>query len=151
MTYNYYIGFSVNQLLQIFYDISYEDYDVKADSVKVNRWPHFYLTGGFHKLIDHSKFDLEPSFLLKTSESINPQLDINLKLFYDNQYWFGLSYRTSSSVVALVGMKINRLYIGYAYDYSFNEVRHFSWGSHELSVSYKLGDSARRYRWLKRY
>jgi hypothetical protein len=59
--------------------------------------------------------------------------------------------RTDGSLISLVGMRIDGLFIGYAFDYTFSSIQRFNLGTHELSISYKFGNDARRYRWRRRY
>jgi len=51
----------------------------------------------------------------------------------------------------MVGFRFERFHMGYAYDYSLNNMSHQNFGSHELMVNLRFGDSERRYRWLERY
>jgi type IX secretion system PorP/SprF family membrane protein len=108
---------------------------------------------------------IEPSFLFKFSESIIAQIDANLKCYYKEDYWAGLSYRTGSgsrvtaesiggrgsSLIFMVGARIDKFYIGYAFDYTFSSIGARTLGSHEVMLGVKFGDSSRRYRWLNRY
>ncbi|GAH39388.1 unnamed protein product, partial [marine sediment metagenome] len=48
-------------------------------------------------------------------------------------------------------VRVNQLYFGYAFDYTLTSIRKHSFGSHEVMIALKLGDNARRYRWLDRY
>jgi hypothetical protein len=72
-------------------------------------------------------------------------------MIVNNQFWGGLSYRTNKSMILLLGIRIEGLYFGYSFDWAFSEIAHFNYGSHEITLSYKLGDNARRYKWLQRY
>jgi hypothetical protein len=46
---------------------------------------------------------------------------------------------------------VKQLHIGYAFDYMFTAIQKHTYGSHEIVLALKLGDNARRYRWLNRY
>lgn len=108
---------------------------------------------------------MEPSFLLKISENAVAQMDINLKFYFKEDYWAGVSYRTGSysqistesiqgrgsSLIIMAGARVDKYYLGYAFDYSFSSISARTIGSHELMFAIKFGDSARRYRWLNRY
>ena len=92
------------------------------------------------------------NWLLKSSDSFRSfQIDFNARVFYKNDYWAGLSYRTSDAMVIMAGVKVSQYYFGYAFDYSLSNIRKYSFGSHEFMIAVKLGDNARRYRWLNRY
>ncbi len=111
---------------------------------------HYWFMGGYaFDMGDDIK--IEPNFLFKTSEQFLPQGDFGVKVYYKSEYWAGLSGRTDGSLIFLFGMKADQIYFGYAYDYTFSEIRKFNYGSHELALSLKFGNNARRYRWLNRY
>ena len=82
--------------------------------------------------------DIEPLTLLKTTENWNPQGDFTVKVYYDELFWGGLSYRTNQSVILLLGVRIDNLYFGYSFDWAFSEIGHFNYGSHEVILSVKL-------------
>jgi type IX secretion system PorP/SprF family membrane protein len=108
---------------------------------------------------------IEPSFLFKFSENVVSQLDLNVKLYYKEDYWAGISYRTGSgtriaqetiggrgsALIFMAGARVDKYYFGYAFDYSFSSISAKTIGSHEIMLAVKFGDSARRYRWLNRY
>ncbi|MFC2081228.1 type IX secretion system membrane protein PorP/SprF [Bacteroidota bacterium] len=48
-------------------------------------------------------------------------------------------------------MRFHQLYFGYAFDYMLSSIQKHTYGSHEIVIALKLGDNARRYRWLDRY
>ena len=85
----FFLGFSANQLLQSPLKLGS---DVLSDFQLLR---HYYLMGGYRFIGDQSGFDLEPSFLMKTTEQLLPQVDLSLKLYYKTEYWIGTSYRTS--------------------------------------------------------
>jgi type IX secretion system PorP/SprF family membrane protein len=94
---------------------------------------------------------IEPSMLLKVPTSSKPQLDINAKVYYKEDYWAGLSYRTGNALIVYFGAHFDRYFVGYAYDYNFNPLMHYTYGSHEFMAAIKFGDTARRYKWLNTY
>ncbi len=108
---------------------------------------------------------IEPSFLLKVSEAGLAQLDVNMKLYYKEDYWAGISYRTGSgsrvsdesingkgsSLIFMAGLRIDKFLFGYAFDYTFSSIGAKTFGSHEIMLGMRFGDSSRRYRWLNRY
>ena len=63
----------------------------------------------------------------------------------------GLSYRTSGAIIANIGVKYSNVFIGYAFDFTLQEIQRITYGTHEINIAWKFGDSARRYRWLDRY
>lgn len=140
----YRVGFSVAQLFQSalkFGNKSFDDYRMLR---------HYYLMGAYRFDLNVD-YQLEPSVLIKTTEQLLLQADINFKIYYKNDYWAGLSFRTSGALIAMAGVRVNQLYFGYAFDYTLTSIRKHSFGSHEVMIALKLGDNARRYRWIDRY
>jgi hypothetical protein len=86
-------------------------------------------------------------------------------MYFQENYWAGLSWRTGgsysiveesfngkgSSAIIMGGLRIDKYYFGYAFDYTFNAIGARTLGSHEFMAAVKFGDTARRYRWLNRY
>lgn len=142
--FNYFIGFSVSNLLQTSLLIGANE----LSDFKTYR--HYWLMGGYRFEVSN-EIDIEPTCLIKTSENWNPQGEATLKLYYNNLLWGGISYRTNNSLIALVGVRIDGLFFGYSFDWTLSEIGNYSYGSHEITLSAKLGDDARRYRWLNRY
>lgn len=140
----YYAGISVNQLFQSYLKIGnrqFEDYKMVR---------HYYLMGGYRFELPN-KFTIEPNMFFKATEQKSFQLDIGGKIDYNDDYWAGLVYRTNGTLIILAGVRVQQLYIGYAFDYMFGWIQKHTYGSHELVLALKLGDNARRYRWLNRY
>lgn len=143
-TYEFYAGFSAAQLFQSYLKIGHQSFD----NYRLLR--HYFLTAGYIFDLGHD-FELEPSLLLKTTEQLQYQLDINAKLFYRQDLWLGASFRTGSSLILMGGFRVNQIYFGYAFDYTLSNIMKYSIGTHEFMVALKLGDNARRYRWIERY
>ncbi len=142
--FDYFVGFSVSNLLQTSVLIGANE----LPNFKTFR--HYWLMGGYRFSLSDD-LELEPSTLLKTTENWNPQGDFSLKLYYSDLYWGGISYRTNKSIIAIVGLRVESLYFGYAFDWALSEIGHYNYGSHEITLSVKLGSNARRYKWLNRY
>jgi len=141
---SYYAGVSATQLFQSpikFGGNAYSEYKMQR---------HYYITGGYAFPLKND-YEFEPSFLVQASEQLIFQADITAKIYYKDEYWAGLSWRTSGAAVLLAGVRFNKFYIGYAFDYNFSNIRKHSFGSHELLLALKIGDDARRWRWLNRY
>ncbi len=139
-----YVGISASQLFQAslkFGNKGYEEYRLLR---------HYYLIGGYN--IDLSDYILvEPSFLLKTSENWRFQLDIGAKVYFQDNYWGGVAYRTGGAIIGMGGVRVDKFFFGYAFDYTLSSIMKHSLGSHEFMFAVKFGDSARRYKWLIRY
>ncbi|HEX2935776.1 MAG TPA: type IX secretion system membrane protein PorP/SprF [Bacteroidales bacterium] len=139
-----YIGFSAFNLTRA--SIMFGNY--RSTDFRMER--QYNLIGGF-KYDLNEVYTLEPSVYLKVSEQWKPQADLMLKLIYDRRFWLGAGYRYGNTAIGTVGVKLDRFYVGYSYDYSVNSLSYYSYGTHELMLALKLGDNTRRYRWMERY
>jgi type IX secretion system PorP/SprF family membrane protein len=140
----YNIGFSSLQLFGAAAKISGEAYN----SYSMDR--HYYLFGSY-SFFTEGKSEIQPSAIIMMSEQIKPMADIGLTYTYDRMIWAGLSYRTSKAVIVNFGIRHTNLYMGYSFDFTLAEIQRVTYGTHELTVAIKFGDTARKYRWLDRY
>ena len=139
-----YIGLSASQLFQAslkFGNKGYEEYRLLR---------HYFLIGGYDLDIN-DYIMVEPSFLVKTSENWRFQVDAGAKVYFQDNYWGGLAYRTGGAIIGMGGVRVDKFYFGYAFDYTLSSIMKHSLGSHEFMFAVKFGDSARRYKWLIRY
>ena len=146
ITPKYYLGFSMTNLLRgslmFFNDNGINNFELG----------HYFLTGGI-KVPLSGNWILEPSAFLKSSDMVfkSIQLDITSRIYYKNDYWAGISYRTNDALILMLGLRYDRFYFAYAFDYTLTDIRRQSFGSHEFTLAVKFGTSARRYRWLNAY
>ena len=140
----YYAGISVNQLFQSYLRLGNRQFE----NYKMVR--HYYALGGYRFELGN-EFTIEPNILFKASEKKSFQLDVGAKVQYNNDYWGGMVYRTGGTLIMIAGVRVKQLYIGYAFDYMLSSIQKHTYGSHEIVLALKLGDNARRYRWLDRY
>ena len=145
-TAKYYAGFAMTNLLRgnlMFGDTS---------NVDRHELGHFFITGGV-KFPINPDWTFEPSGFIKASDLFFKyiQMDITGRMYFKEDYWLGLSYRTGDAVIMMFGVKYDRFYLSYAYDYTLTDIRPQTFGTHELSLAVKFGESARRYRWINAY
>jgi type IX secretion system PorP/SprF family membrane protein len=141
---NYFVGASVSNLLQTALMVGANDIpDYKT-------FRHYWVLAGYRYRINYD-WEIEPSTLLKTTENWNPQADVSLRVYYANLFWAGLSYRTNNTLIGLVGVQIDNVFFGYGFDWSFNEISNYSYGSHEITLAVKMGTNERRSRSRIRY
>jgi type IX secretion system PorP/SprF family membrane protein len=141
---NYSFGFSADQLFQASAKIG--NYAYK--NFKMSR--QYYLFGSY-VFSSGSNSEIQPSFLLMMSEQLKPQADIGVTYIYNQDFWAGLAFRTSGALIANLGVKYNNIFFGYAFDFTLQEIQRITYGTHEITIAMKFGDSMRRYRWLDRY
>ena len=140
----YNVGFSTLQLFGAAAKIGSDAYQ----NFRMDR--HYYLFGSYSFKVGN-KTELQPSGLLMMSEQLKPMGDIGLTYIYDQKIWAGLTYRTSKAIIANIGFSYTNIFIGYAFDFTLQEIQRVTYGTHELTLAVRFGDSARKYRWLDRY
>ena len=133
---DYFIGFSISSLLQSSVTIG------SAAMADFETPRHYWLMGGYRFNVSRD-IELEPGGLIKTSENLVAQADLSLRLYFLQDFWAGLSYRTNNSMIALVGARLDNIFFGYSFDSNFSEIGNYSYGSHEIVISVKLGDNSR--------
>ena len=139
-----YVGLSASQLFQSALRFGNKGYD----TYRLLR--QYDLIFGYNIPVN-DYIIVEPSLLLKTNEKLSTQLDIGTKMYFYENYWAGLAYRTGGAAIAMAGVRVDKFFFGYAFDYSISSIMKHTFGSHEFMFAIKFGDSARRYRWLIRY
>lgn len=145
-TAKYYVGFAMSNILRgnlVFGDTS---------RVERTELGHYFLTAGV-KLPINADWTFEPSGFIKSSDMFvdNIQADITGRMYFRNDYWAGVSYRTRDAVIMMLGLRYDRFYFAYAYDYILTDIRTQTFGTHELSLAIRIGEGARRFRWINAY
>jgi type IX secretion system PorP/SprF family membrane protein len=145
-TRNYYAGFAMTNLFRGSLMVGNGGENSRSEL------GHYFLTGGM-RFYPGSDWIVEPSVMLKSSDMLfkSFQVDLTGRVYYREDYWMGLSYRTNDAVILMAGLKVDRFYIGYAFDFTLSEIRSYTYGTHELTVLARFGDNPRRYRWINRY
>jgi type IX secretion system PorP/SprF family membrane protein len=142
------MGFSVNQLFAASAKIGNTAYS----NYKLYR--HYYIFGSYN-FEKGKNIELRPNVLIMLSEQqnpvVSPLVEFGMSFIYNQSFWAGLSYRTSGAIISNVGVKYQNVFIGYAFDFTLQEIQRITYGTHELNIAWKFGDTARRYRWLDRY
>ena len=132
----YYVGLSVPKIIHNKFENDLETQSVESEL------RHYYIMAGLvFDLGENLKF--KPTMLTKatfSSETGAPvQLDLTANFLIKEKVWLGGMWR-SGDAVGFIAQWIfnNKLRIGYAYDYSINNLHNVSSGSHEIMVSYEL-------------
>ncbi|MFN6037208.1 MAG: type IX secretion system membrane protein PorP/SprF [Bacteroidota bacterium] len=130
---NFYSGLSCPNV------VDYTNRDIFFNSSVTPRFvPHYYLTCGY--VIKSVKdIDLKPSFLIKFVPFAPVQADLNLIADYKNKLSLGVSYRTMDGIIALIQIVMKEDWrLGYSYDYPFTKLNQYTYGSHEIMLSFRF-------------
>lgn len=149
-TKDYYVGFAASNLFQSFLTFSKNS---RSDYLRMER--QYLLMGGYIYEMN-KEWSLVPAAQIKFNEHGVGQMDLNVIVYYFDQFWGGLSYRTGGGGAAggtslLFGARYKQYYFGYAFDYTLSSIRKYSYGSHELMVSIAFGLNERFFRYKRRY
>lgn len=134
----YYVGIAVPQLYQSKINL-YPGVESKSKLVT-----HFNVNAAY-KFDIGDDFKIEPSFILKYATPAPFKLDVGVRGIYREQVWLGAAYRHNDAVTALVGyLYKNYLMIGYSYDFSTTNIRHYSSGTHEVMLGLRFSRQQNR-------
>jgi type IX secretion system PorP/SprF family membrane protein len=140
----YNVGFSADQLLESAAKTTNSGYE----GFRMKR--QYYLFGTYD-FDAGSNSVIQPSMLFMMSEQLKPMADIGVTYIMKQEFWTGLTYRTSGAVIAILGFRYDNFNFGYSFDFTLSEIQKLTYGTHELTIAMKFGDSSRKYRWLDRY
>jgi type IX secretion system PorP/SprF family membrane protein len=145
---NYYVGASVSNIFQSFLMLGGNN----SSSYRIER--QYNLLGGYIFELNR-EWSLVPTMLFKAARGVM-QLDATLMLYYYDQFWGSLAYRTGGggvpgSACLSFGARYKKYYFGYAFDYSLSNIQRYSYGSHELIVTITFGQTERFFRYKRRY
>ncbi len=137
---NFFAGLSVANLFST-------DNSITKSKIEPTNLRNYFFQFGYSFYLKTSVV-LEPSALVKTTESFNKQVDTNLKLVFltsaGYRIWFAASYRrnmdnslgTSNSFMPIICFSGTRFSFAYAFDYSLTSIGRFASGSHEIMIGY---------------
>lgn len=140
---DFFVGLSANQIVPA--RVSFSDNKVFVMGDTSGEYgskyvPHLFGTAGYRLLLGED-FNFIPSVMVKYVKPIPVQVDINMKLQYQDLVWGGVSYRVGEGFAGMIGMNVsNTVNIGYAYDYTTTRINTFSRGTHEILIGFILGN-----------
>ena len=102
----------------------------------------------FHRDLFSREFTISPNLVYQQQGGFK-QINAGLYLKED-MFTLGLWYRNNLSVrpdavIAMIGIQKDRFQFGYSFDYSLSELSAFSYGSHEISLTFFFGEIRRRF------
>ncbi len=92
-----------------------------------------------YDLIKRDNWLVSPSVLYRNAQFVGHQVDVGARAQWKNFFGFGVLYRTSYGVMALVDFNIkDKLKLAYGYGFGGGNLTGMSNGSHEIMVGIKL-------------
>lgn len=146
-TEHYYAGYSSNQLFN-----SIAQFGAEGQGQYKLRREHVILGG--YRFYASNRIQIEPTLKFLLSETLLAKADLGVRGIYDGMYWGGFNYQFSRklhNLAIIAGIKYDQYMFGYSFEMGFNDMTRQSLGTHEIVVSYRFGDTARRYKWLNTY
>ncbi|NEW84233.1 MAG: type IX secretion system membrane protein PorP/SprF [Mariniphaga sp.] len=101
----------------------------------------------FHRGLLSRGFTLSPNIIYRQQGSFK---QINAGIYMKEDWLaFGLWYRNNLSVrpdalIAMIGIQKEKFQLGYSFDFSLSNVSAYSYGSHEISLTFFFGELHRR-------
>ena len=131
---NYFAGVSIPKLLGYDFDFNKNRYNVQ---VNLDQYNYLFNTGYLFALSSKTRFF--PSTLITFSPGEKLIYDINAHFCFIDRLWTGISYRSTSSLAALLQLSINeQIRVAYTYDFDFGKMGRYSNGSHEIMIRYEF-------------
>ena len=140
---DYYAGLTVSNLFQRSIHFGTFDYHYVM-------YRHYYLLGGTSFNVGQNAY-IATSLLLKATSNKLFQGELSTRFSLMDNFWLAATYRTPQIAALMIGIRAEKVFVAYAYEYNFGAIRTFSFGAHELCLVYRIGDSERRYPWMIRY
>lgn len=106
--------------------------------------------GGYRYEVNDD-IQLEPIMLIKIPRYFRALFDFQLRTIVKDSYWAGISYRTGKTMSFFGGTRVDRYFIGYAFDVNFTSIMKYTLGTHEIIAAVKLGKTAKNYKWINNY
>ena len=131
---HYFFGASVPKLLQN--DLS--SGGVNQSVLTGHEIRHYFVMGGFVMNVT-DQLKLKPSLMMRVAEAAPLSVDLNLTAVCFDRLWIGGMYRQGSAFGGLIQMQFNEQWrIGYAVEYSINDLQQYNDGTHELMIGYEF-------------
>ena len=126
-----YLGLSTPNVL------TNQHYDEIQEAEALERM-HFFLVGGYvFDLNPDLKF--KPSFFAKQVLGAPLSVDISANFLVYETLNLGVNYRWDDSLSAIFGFQVSPQFnLGYAYDYSINDLNNYNSGTHEIFLRFQL-------------
>lgn len=134
-TKQFFAGFSVPFLLN-----NKITSDVEALVSEISEARYYYLNGGIILPLNREgTIELVPTILIRSQEGSPMSMDLNASLVFHKAVSVGLSYRNIDGFVGFLDLKINdNLLFAYSYDITTSDIRHYSNGTHEFLINYRI-------------
>ncbi|MEL7148103.1 MAG: type IX secretion system membrane protein PorP/SprF [Bacteroidota bacterium] len=127
----FYISYSAMQLTRTFLSGN-EAVNNEGASIR------HHLIGGI-RLYFHEKWEVIPNTFIRSEANQPLFYEAGVRLRYNQNLWFGASYRNDASAVGMLGFAFSdKVNFGYAYEFKSSDFDNFNNGSHEIILGFRL-------------
>jgi type IX secretion system PorP/SprF family membrane protein len=124
----YFFGFSIPEIIKN---------SLSPNNISNEKQLRQYFFSGGYIVYLNRLIKFKPTILLRYTERMPAQCDINANFLYMDKLWMGVSFRYNHSVNTTLEFLIsNNLRIGVAYDYVTTELNKVTDGSFEIMINY---------------
>lgn len=135
----FFLGFSIPKLLKN--SLSAADNTLTAADREERHI--FAMTGAIFELNPYIK--LRPSAIGRIVNGAPASLDLNASLIYNDKISVGALYRIGVSIGGIIGWQLNdQLHLSYSYDFYNKNLGSYSFGTHEIVLSYEFKKKGQR-------
>jgi len=107
---------------------------------------NYFLMAGYLTGTERDNFRLLPSIVIKATEDMRKQIDLNAKLLMGVSWWLGLSYRhqldnmpgSPVAIIPMIGLNKGNFSFAYALELTPGSIQKFNYGTHEIMISYHI-------------
>ena len=127
-TEHYFLSFSVPSVIKNNLDPN--------DPTGEKQLRQYFFSAGYLLYI-HPLYKLKPTIMVRHTDDLPTQFDLNLHLLYNDRIWAGISYRYKNSINISGEITFaESLSVGLAYDFGISEVSRVNMGSAEILINY---------------
>tara|TARA_B100001250_G_scaffold114092_1_gene96558 strand:- start:13987 stop:14877 length:891 start_codon:yes stop_codon:yes gene_type:complete len=131
---NFYTGFSIVNILQSSFNT-----EVFGSPYGNIEYRNYYGKAGYRFRIINNDWEFEPSFLIRKTQYQTSITDLTARMFYLEDTWAGLTYRTNGTAIFSFGLGANNMHISYSYDHTFTgKIMQYTNGTHELGIAFRI-------------
>jgi len=104
---------------------------------------HLFGMGRYSFDVEELKLKITHSIVYQNLTDSPNQLDVGLKMMWEKTIWGKCTYKTNHTMIAAVGVNIEKVNVGYAYVMNQGAMSRISSGSHEVLMAFTFDKRAK--------
>ena len=131
---NFYFGFSASNVFESIFNTA-----IGSSPTSNKVFKNYYGMGAYRFRIINNDWQFEPSFLIRKMSLQDNVNDLTARIFYLENTWTGLTYRTDGTLAFAFGFAKNNMHFTYSYDHTFaGEIMQYTYGTHEIGITFRI-------------